>query len=186
MTPDVTIRTDVDDLLYKVSQPGHGDRFEPRPFWRTEDWAFSDDRPHDGLIEDCVLYAAEFDEVNIHLLPNVWRLRVWLDNPDRARRLRGAGFDWRPDTRAALFVAERDRTDVERFAPTVFAFNRSGFERTPTNEFITRAAQTAVSKETIPIADALTRWHVEVIYVPDAAELEERLRHAGIDHQIQT
>jgi hypothetical protein len=175
----------VDDLLFKVSEPRFGDRFEPRSFWRTDDWAFSDDHPREGLIEDSVLYAAEFDEVNIHLLPRVWRLRVWLDSKERSRRLRECGFDWRSGARALLFVAENDRADVEGFAPTVFAFKRSGFERTPTNEFISRVAQTAVSKETISIADALARWQVEIRYVPDAAALEEQLRQAGIDHQIQ-
>ena len=174
------------DLLYKVSEPRHGDRFEPRPFWRSDDWAFSDDQPHDGLTQDNVLYAAEFDEVNIHLLPRVWRLRVWLDSPERCRRLRACGFDWQRDTRAVLFVSERDRAEVERFEPTVFAFDRSGFERTPTSEFVSRDARTAVSKETIPIRDALARWRVEIIYVPDTAALEDRLRQAGIDHQIQT
>jgi hypothetical protein len=176
----------VDELLYKVSEPGHGDRFGPRPFWLTDDWDFSDDHPHDGLIEDCVLFAGDFDEVNIHLLPRVWRLRVRLDTQDRCRRLRACGFQWQPDVRAVLFVAESDRAQVEGFAPTIFAFDRSGFERTPTDEFISRDARTAVSKETIPIADALARWHVEIIYLPDAAAVEQRLRQAGIDHQIQT
>jgi hypothetical protein len=176
----------VDDLLYKVSEPAHDNTFEPRPFWRTADWAFSDDRPHDGLIEDSVLYAAEFDEVNIHLLPRVRRLRVWLDHEERVRRLRACGFDWPGDPKALLFVARTDQRKVEEFAPTVFAFDRAGFHRTPTHEFVSREAQTAISVETIPIADALRRWRVEVIYVPDTAALEHQLRGAGIDHQIQT
>jgi hypothetical protein len=176
----------VDDRLYKVSEPGHGDRFQPRPFWRTEDWAFSDDHPHGGLIEDCVLFAGEFDEVNIHLLPPVWRLRVRLDNPERRKSLRGCGFESASGSRAVVFVSERDRAEVERFVPTIFAFDRDGFERTPTDEFISREPRSAVSKETIPIAEALSRWHVEVTYVADAAALEAQLREAGIDHQIQT
>ncbi len=175
----------MDDPLYKVSAPSHGDRFEPRVFWRTDDWSMSDDHPHDGLTEDMVLFAAEFDEVNIHLLPRVWRLRVWLDNPERCRRLRSCGFEWPSEARAVLFVGEGDRMEVEAFEPTVFVFDRRGFERTPTNEFVSREAQTAVSKETIRIKDALDRWHVEVIYVTDTAGLEQRLRQAGIDHQIQ-
>jgi hypothetical protein len=173
------------ELLFKVTEPGRGDRFEPRPFWRTDDWSMSDDHPHEGLVEDRVLYAAEFDEVNIHLLPRVWRLRVWLDSPERSRRVRECGFDWPSGARAVLFVAESDRAEVESFAPTVFAFDRAGFERTPSNEFIARVAQTAVSKETLSITDALARWQVEVLYVPDPAALAAQLRQAGIDHQIQ-
>lgn len=174
------------DPLYKVSEPRHGDRFEPRLFWRTDDWSFSDDHPHDGLIEDRVLFAAEFDMVNLHLLPRVRRVRVWLDDPERSQRLRACGFDWQPGTRAAVFVAHADRPAVDRFAPTVFVFDRSGFERTPTDEFISREPQTAISSETIPIADALARWQVEVIYVDDTVALELEFQQRGIDHQIQS
>jgi hypothetical protein len=176
----------VTDPLYKVSEPGHGDRFEPRRFWRTDDWAFSDDHPHEGLIEDQVLFAAEFDEVNLHLLPRVRRVRVRLDDPDRSRRVRACGFDWQPGARAVVFVADADRAAVESFAPTVFVFDRSGFERTPTDEFISRQPQTAMSSETIPIAEALARWRLEVIYVDDTVALELQFQRQGIDHQIQT
>jgi len=175
----------VAEPLYKVSEPGHGDTFEPRAFWRSDDFTMSDDRPHDGWLEDRLLYAAEFDQVNIHLLPRVRRLRVWLDSPERCRRLRACGFAWPADARAVLFVADDDRSEVEAFAPTIFSFDRAGFERTPSDEHISREARTAVTSETIPIADALRRWHVEVVYVPDTAALEAQLRGAGIDHQIQ-
>jgi hypothetical protein len=182
---DETDAGKVTDLLYKVSAPSHTDLFEPRSFWRSEDWAFSDDHPHDGLIEDHVLYAGEFDEVNIHLLPHVWRLRVRLDDEERRARLRACGFDFDTASRALIFVGEEHRSTVESFEPTVFAFDRAGFERTPTNEFVSREPRRAVSKEMIPIAEAIARWQVEITYVSDTAALEARLRDAGIDHQIQ-
>lgn len=174
------------ELLYKVSEPRDSLTFEPRPFWRAEDWSFSDDQPHDGLIEDPVLYAAEFDEINIHLLPRVWRLRVWLDDEERSSRLNRLGFSWAPSSRAVIFAAEQGRLTIESFSPTVFTFERSGFERTPTNEFVSRVPRTALGVETIPLKIARERWRFDLIYVDEPGDLVEKLRSGGVDHQIQT
>jgi hypothetical protein len=119
------------DLLYKVSQPRDDLTFEPRPFWRAQDWSFSDDHPHTGLIEDRVLFAAQFDEINIHLLPKVWRLRVWLDDEERCTRLKQLGFTWKAGARAVIFALESDRESIEAFEPTVYAFDSSGFQKNP-------------------------------------------------------
>lgn len=132
----------VTEILYKVSGPSDDWTFEPRRFWRTQDWSFSDDMPRDGLVEDSVLYAGSFDEVNIHLLPPVWRLRVWLDDEARCERLRTLGFCWAEGTWAVIFAAEADRDEIESFSPTVYTFERSGFEQTPTNEFVSRERRT--------------------------------------------
>ena len=174
------------ELLYKVSEPRHDRVFEPRAFWRAEDWSFSDDHPHEGLIEDHVLYAAEFDEINIHLLPKVWRLRVWLDDDERCRRLEGLGFSWDAGARAAIFARDADRRAIEAFSPTVFSFDRAGFERTPTNEFVSREPRTAISVETIPFEEARRRWRFDLIYIDDSDALVQALRSGRVDHQIQT
>lgn len=177
--------TDTESLLYKVSEPGRGTTLAPRVFWHSEDWSFSDDHPHDGLIEDCVLYAAPFDEINIHLLPSVWRLRVWLDEDARRDRLRAMGYTWPEGLRAVIFTSSENEALIQQFVPTVYAFDRAGFEEIPTGEFITRTAQTAVAIEEIPLPIALRRWHVEVIYVSDTVAFAQRLRDGGVDHQIQ-
>lgn len=174
------------DLLYKVSHPRDDWTFEPRSFWRTEDWSFSDDQPHDGLIEDLVLYVAEFDEINIHLLPKVWRLRVWLDNEERSKRLERLGFSWKTGSRAVIFALESDRESIESFAPTVYAFDRSGFERTPTDEFVSREPRKAVTAETMSFDQAREQWQFDLLYVSDSDELIQSIRSAGVDHQIQT
>jgi hypothetical protein len=175
----------VTELLYKVSEPRDDWTFEPRRFWRAKDWSFSDDHPRDGLIEDCVLYAGEFDEINIHLLPRVWRLRVWLDDEDRSARLRGLGFSWAARSRAVIFAEEADRDSIESFSPTVFAFERSRFEQTPTNEFVSREPRIAVSAETLALDEARERWRFDLVYVARSDALVEALRSAGVDHQIQ-
>lgn len=174
------------ELLYKVSAPRDDWTFEPRPFWRAEDWSFSDDHERDGLLEDCVLYAADFNEINVHLLPHVWRLRVWLDDEERCARLKGLGFFWTAGSRALIFALEADQGSIESFSPTVFAFERSGFEQAPTNEFVSREPRTAISAETVSWQDALRRWQFDVIYVTDPDALVEMLQYAGVDHQIQT
>lgn len=174
------------ELLYKVSEPREDWTFEPRRFWRREDWSFSDDQERVGLIEDCVLYAAQFDEINIHLLPKVWRLRVWLDDEDRSARLKRLGFAWRPGSRAIIFALEADRESIESFSPTVYAFERSGFEKTPTDEFISREPRVAVSAETVPFDEARQHWQFDLLYVADSEALVQSFRSAGVDHQIQT
>ena len=172
--------------LYKVSEPREDWTFEPRPFWRAHDWSFSDDQPREGLVEDRVLYAAEFDEINIHLFPRVWRSRVWLEDEERCARLDRLGFSWAEGSRAVIFAGEADRNAIEAFSPTIFTFDRSGFERTPTNEFVSREPRNAVSVEMISFREAQERWRFEVVYVSDVESLVGTLREKGIDHQIQT
>lgn len=173
-------------FLFKVT-PERGDlEFHPRPFWRTPDWSSSDDDPREGYIEDRVLYAGGFDEVNIHLLPKVWRLRVWLDDDDRCRRLRALGFAWAEGSRAVIFAHALDRGLIESFTPTVFAFEREGFEQVPTSEWVSRSPRCAIDRETFAFGEARDRWGFELIYVFDGEELAASLRAASVDHQIQT
>jgi hypothetical protein len=172
------------EFLYKVSEPRENWAFEPRPFWRAEDWSFSDDQDRDGLTRDSVLYAGEFDEINIHLLPKVWRLRVWLDDEERCARLKDLGFSWSEGSRAVIFALEADRDSIESFRPTIFTFEKSGFEQIPTGEFVSWEPRVAVSSETLSFHAARERWRFDLIYVPDAEALEQSLRSAGVDHQI--
>jgi hypothetical protein len=62
--------------LYKVSPPREDMVFRPSRFWRTADWQSSSTRPHNGYIMEDLLYAGDFDEVNIHLFPRVRTCRV--------------------------------------------------------------------------------------------------------------
>jgi hypothetical protein len=178
------------DYLYKVAAPREDLTFRPRPFWRTADWSRSSDDEADlagtEYVEDSVVYAGSFDEVNLHLLPNVWRLRVWLDDDLRSRRLRDLGYAWDDGARAVIFALDRDRGAIGSFSPTVYAFDRSGFELTPSGEYISREARVAVSVETLTFAEAKARWAFALVYVTDAEAFAESLRSAGIDHQIQT
>lgn len=180
------------EFLYKVSAPREDLTFVPTRFWRTEDWSSSTGHEREGrfeghvYIEDQVLFAGSFDEVNIHLLPKVRRLRVWLDDETRCERLSKLGYRWSADSTAVIFAGETDRPVIEAFSPTIFTFERDGFERTPSNEFISRVPREATSQESVPFPDAMARWRFDLVYVPDTGALEQALRGAGIDHQIQT
>lgn len=173
-------------MLYKVAPPREEWLFEPRTFWRNDDWSSSDHRPRDGYVEERVLYAAPFDEVNIHLLPKVWRLRVWLGDAEREQRLHALRFDWPAGTRAPIFAIDGDREAIETFSLTIFTFEREDFEQVPTGEYVSREPRRALAAETIPLEDARRRWRIHLLFVPDDAALTEQLRDAHIDHQIQT
>lgn len=175
---------DVSDLLYKVSAPRSDLTFEPRPFWRNEDWTKSSQQPRDGYIEEAVVYAAGFDAVSIHLLPKVWRLRVTL-NPATEPLMRELGYVWAPASRALIFFREEDEDIVWEFQPTVFIFDREGFEAIPSNEFISRTPVRALRSETLTIADAIERWAVHLIPVAHPNALVSALTERGIRFSIQ-
>jgi hypothetical protein len=113
-------------------------------------------------------------------------MRVWLDDEERCARLASLGFSWTSRSRAVIFALEDDRHSIESFSPTVFAFEQSDFEQTPTNEYVSRSPRTAVSAETMPFDMAKERWQFHVVYVADSDALVKTLRSAGVDHQIQT
>lgn len=174
------------EFLYKVSAPRAEMTFTPTRFWRTHDWSSSTRSEREGYLQDEVLYAAEFDVVNIHLLPKVWRLRVWLDDDARREGLRALGFAPDGGAKAAIFTADENRDVVESFVATVYTFDAAGFERTPSDEFISRVPRTAMAREDVAFLEAKERWGFDLFYVPDVAALERSLQEAGIDHQIQT
>jgi hypothetical protein len=172
------------DPLYKVSAPRSHLTFEPRPFWRNEDWTKSSSRPRDGYIEEQVVYAAGFDAVSIHLLPKVWRVRV-VFHPETEPLMRELGYVWPPDCRALIFFKEQDADIVWQFQPTVFMFDREGFEAIPSNEFISRVPVRALRSETLSIAEAIARWAVHLVPVADSDALVSTLTERGIKFSAQ-
>ncbi len=153
-------------MLYKVTKPRSDMIFQPTRFWHTPDWKSSSNRPREGYIEDAVLYAGDFDEVSIHLLPKVRRLRVRV-TPDSADRIHALGYQLRSDCRTLLFARQEDQKMILDFCPTVFTFTRDGFEPIPSNEYITREPKKALACETITMAEAIRRWKIELKYVTD-------------------
>jgi hypothetical protein len=172
-------------VLYKVSAPRAEAIFLPSRFWRTEDWSSSSTREKPGYIEDEVLYAAGFDEVNIHLFPPVRRVRVWT-GPNTREFLADLAGSLPKICRAVIFLEDNARAQVEAFSPTIYHFDPGGFEPIPSNEYISREPQSAVACETISIGEALARWHIEVSYVKTLDGLVERLKRNDISFSEQT
>lgn len=159
--------------------------FEPSRFWRTSDWSSSSTRQKPGYIEDCVLFAGGFDEVNIHLFPSVRRVRVWV-RPDTAAYFKRNGILPANLCRAVIFVEQGARDQVEAFSPTVYTFETQGFEPVPSHEHVSRAARTAISCRTLRFNDAIAEWHIEVCYVKSLTRLISDLKNAEIIFNEQT
>lgn len=171
--------------LYKVAPPRDELIFYPSRFYRTSDWESSTTRPRDGYIEDQVLYAGDFDEVNIHLFPRVRTLRVRSVDAD-ARRLAALGLRCSPAKTAYIFIHESCRPAVASFRPTIFRFDADGFVRVRRGEYVARAPQCAIAVETLDMADTVARWNVEPCYVENLDHVIDRLRRAGIYFDEQT
>jgi hypothetical protein len=171
--------------LYKVSAPRTDRMFYPSTFWHTSDWESSTTRPREGYIEDEVLFAGDFDEVNIHLFPRVRTVRVRSVDVG-VSTLGDLGFRCTPGKSAYIFVCGTCRQEVESFHPTIFKFHSDGFVRVRTGEYISRQPQLAISAETISITDACEYWKVEACYVDDLDSLIQRLAGEGIYFDEQT
>lgn len=159
--------------------------FYPSSFWHTLDWQSSTTRYREGYIEDEVLYAGDFEEVNIHLFPRVRTVRVRCADAD-VSKLSGLGLQCSPGKAAYIFVHHSRREEVESFRPTIFKFRVDGFVRVRNGEYISRQPQQAISAETISIAEAIERWNVEPCYVADLDGLIECLNREGIRFDEQT
>jgi|GEM_PF-106423 len=172
-------------MLYKVSPPRQSMVFEPSVFYRTADFKSSSTRPRPGYIRDTLLYAGDEEEIAIHLFPDIDRVRVRLDDRDR-QRLAGLGFATEAGNTIAIFVNEKDQAKIPDFKPTVYRFDAADFERTPSNEFVSRRPVEAIGVEQFTMPAVLQRWKIQVIAVPDVHECEKRLQQAGIVCAMQT
>ena len=156
----------MEKFLYKVSAPRSDMVFYPSTFWHTLDWESSTTRYREGYIEDEVLFAGDFDEVNIHLFPRVRTVRVRSKDAD-ASVLRSYGIECYPGKTAYLFLEKSYEEEVDSFHPTIFKFNSHGFQHVRKGEYVSWRPQRAISYETIKIIDAVKRWDVQACYVDD-------------------
>ena len=172
-------------LIYKVSPLQESLLFNPSVFYRTADFKSSSTRPKPGYIQDTLLYAGDEREISLHLLPSIYRVRVWLDDANR-QRLVDLGFAPHSDKQVAIFVNEADQATISDFTPTVYSFDDADFERTPSNEFITRKPVRAIGTETLTMPEILRRWKIQVMAVPRVEDTEECLRQAGVECSSQS
>src|SRR5471030_1588124 len=171
--------------VYKVSHPRPDMIFRPSKFWRTKDWESSSSRPREGYIEETVLFAGDFDEVNIHLFPRVRTLRVRASDADAAH-LGRLGMNCSSGMTAHIFAPRSRKREVESFRPTIFKFESHGFTRVRKGEFVSWHPKIAISSETIPMNKALKRWNIEACYVEELDNVVQTLSSAGIYFDEQT
>lgn len=163
-------------FLYKVSPPREDMLFRPSTFWHSSDWKSSTTRERVGYVREELLYAGDFEEVNIHLFPRVRTVRVRSTDADAAV-LSSLGIRCMPGKSAWIFVSQLSREDVESFSPTIFTFQTDGFVRVRNGEYVSRQPQRALSSETIGMPEAFDRWNVEACYADDLDALVSRLKH---------
>jgi hypothetical protein len=73
-------------VIYKVSPPRENLVFEPSVFYRTAEFRSSSTRSKPGYIQDTLLYAGDERDISLHLFPNIYRVRVWLDEAKRQHK----------------------------------------------------------------------------------------------------
>ena len=141
--------------------------------------------PHENYILEEVLYAGDFNDVNLHLLPNVPRLRIWLS--DRVvNDLKKLDIIVDSQYTALIVASISDWETISSFKPTINYFDEAGFELTPSQEYISRTPQTAIQVETISIFEAVDRWNIELYFVEDYDDLKLSLDSIGIKYSEQT
>jgi hypothetical protein len=171
--------------LYKVSQPRDDLMFYPSVFWHTPDWESSTTRAREGYIRDAVLYAGDFDEVNIHLFPRARTIRVRASDAGHLV-LQSLRLPCRPGKSAYIFCPASRRSEVEIFKPTIYKFDRRGFTKVRNGEYVSWVPQKAISHETLTMSEAIKRWNIQACYVGDLDGLITTLAQAGIYFDEQT
>jgi hypothetical protein len=172
-------------MLYKVSRARADNIFEPSKFWRSADWSASMTVPCEHHILEEVLYAGDFNDVNLYLLPNVPRMRIWLSDLV-VNELKKLNIIVDSQYTAIIIASISDWETIESFHPTINCFDDAGFELTPSQEYISRTPQTAIKVETISIFEAIARWNIELYFVEDYDALKLKLNSVGIKYCEQT
>ena len=113
-------------LLYKVSPPRESTLFSPSEFWRTENYQLSSHTYTPGFIKDKLLFAGRFQDISIHLLPNIRRIEI-RNNKESTPFYKE--LDLPPQNYTShLFAHKKDQAIIESFEPTVHQFKDSKFE----------------------------------------------------------
>ena len=172
-------------FLYKVTEPRENLLFEPTTFYRTEDFSSSSPNRKPGYIEDRLLYVGNFDEISIHLLPKVYRIRV--RNTDESRAgVSSLGFQPDPDKTCYIFIHRQDQQQIMAFQPTIYVFESRHFTKTPSNEYISRDPVTAIGTKSYTMPEILQKWSIQLIPVESIPELSEIFLASDILFSYQT
>ena len=171
--------------LYKVAPPKSDYTFFPSTFWHTPDWESSTTNPRSGYIEDKVLFAGTLDEISIHLFPRVGVIRV--RSADAAGEVMYSIYKkCLSNISAYIFTNDSNRKQIELFQPTVYSFEKEGFENIRNGEYIARSPRKASSSKTLHLLDILAERRIQVCYVKDVQYIKTALTNHNIYFDEQT
>ena len=123
--------------------------------------------------------------MTIPLFPRVHTVRVRAADASPAT-LATCAVTASPDAPAYVFYGAASANEVAHFRPTIWHFHAAGFERVRRGEYVSRTARRPFAAETVSIAAACERWHIQACPVPDLSALAVRLRAAAVYFDEQT
>jgi hypothetical protein len=159
-------------------------QFHPKKFWRSADWTRSSTKPYDGWICEELLYAGEFGDVAVHLLPNIQRVMIPLTKKNLSKML---GWDIaHGETASSLIFTETcNQKKIEEFTPTVYTFNAADFSVVESGEYVSDHPQTAVDQNTYSMSEAIKLWQFEIIYVDKLSEILDKIGELQLEFSHQ-
>jgi hypothetical protein len=133
--------------VYLATARGGIARFEPRPFWRSDDYSRSGSavdpaKVPPGAVVFQGVYATRKSFVPFYYPPRHCP-RLSLDpreNQASLSVLRRLVEPMPPETPRVILFAQGDREDLNRFEFSVYAFEAAHFRRLPTGEFLSETS----------------------------------------------
>ncbi len=160
--------------LYKATAPRKKLLFKPSKFYRTEDFLSSADKPKPGYTEDELLYAGEFHEMAIYLMPNIYRIQT-INQKNNYAKLSTLGFKFDLNKEIVIFINDSDHKKTMEFSPTVYVFEKKYFTKVKSGEYVSKEPVEAIRCDTFSMLEALDKWKVELILVPNVHRLRDTL-----------
>ena len=174
----------IPEYLFKVSAPKENQIFYPKKFWRSFDWTKSSSKPQENMICEELLYAGEFYEIAVHLLPSVLRVMIPLSEHN-LEKMKSWNISYGDNLKSVIFTEVSNRSKIEVFTPTVHTFSSENFCKTESGEFVSSFPQTVISHETWSMPDAIVKWKTQIIYVDELDSIFSKIRSLDLDVSIQ-
>jgi uncharacterized protein DUF6886 len=179
------------EWVYLATGRGGVSRFEPRPFWRSDDYSRSGSAVDPGKVPTGAIvfhgvYATRESFVPFYFPPRHCP-RLSLDpreNQASLSVLRRHVGPMPPETPRVILFARGDRENLDRFEFSVYAFDAAHFRRLPTGEFLSETSVEPVREKRRRDAIASIEhsgWAVR--FLPDAdaiRSLRTELIAAGV------
>ena len=173
-------------LLYKVHPPKKDLLFYPSTFYRNANFKSSSNNSKEGFLKDNLLYVGDIDEINIHLFPKCRRLRVVVNN-NNIGFLHNIGVFPEKDIKAVIWC-NAIKEEILEFKATVYKFDSKHFEKTESNEYISRIPVAAIGFEEYDMQTIISNWKLNVLFTSNN-EIDSilfQLKNSNIPYSEQT